>query len=259
MKFAMSENRAFAKMAPLENCVLLKSTDPEKCVPSKSARPVNCVPSKRASLENVAPRKSTSPQNRAPLKLACSQNVASRKSTSLKNRTSVTSIRLGDWTTLTADPGNQILPFATPSALHSEVDSSLLIATPRASRRPPLRKCSTSSAHSLSVRCARQCRPWMRTPPHLSHGCQAVTVGDSVESTGCDIQADQRGTHGGSTTVGDDPRISLQIKVYGASRDRTGDLLLAKQALSQLSYGPVGPSECRAQELEARSNTASIR
>jgi len=27
----------------------------------------------------------------------------------------------------------------------------------------------------------------------------------------------------------------------GANRDRTGDLLLAKQALSQLSYGPVGP------------------
>ncbi len=27
----------------------------------------------------------------------------------------------------------------------------------------------------------------------------------------------------------------------GASRDRTGDLLLAKQALSQLSYGPAGP------------------
>jgi hypothetical protein len=25
----------------------------------------------------------------------------------------------------------------------------------------------------------------------------------------------------------------------GASRDRTGDLLLAKQALSQLSYGPI--------------------
>jgi hypothetical protein len=25
---------------------------------------------------------------------------------------------------------------------------------------------------------------------------------------------------------------------HGASRDRTGDLLLAKQALSQLSYGP---------------------
>ena len=25
----------------------------------------------------------------------------------------------------------------------------------------------------------------------------------------------------------------------GASRNRTGDLLLAKQALSQLSYGPV--------------------
>jgi hypothetical protein len=30
----------------------------------------------------------------------------------------------------------------------------------------------------------------------------------------------------------------LQV-LYGASRDRTGDLLLAKQALSQLSYGPA--------------------
>jgi hypothetical protein len=31
----------------------------------------------------------------------------------------------------------------------------------------------------------------------------------------------------------------------GANRDRTGDLLLAKQALSQLSYGPVIPSTRR--------------
>jgi hypothetical protein len=31
---------------------------------------------------------------------------------------------------------------------------------------------------------------------------------------------------------------SLAKKAGGASRDRTGDLLLAKQALSQLSYGP---------------------
>jgi hypothetical protein len=31
----------------------------------------------------------------------------------------------------------------------------------------------------------------------------------------------------------------LLVFVSGASRDRTGDLLLAKQALSQLSYGPV--------------------
>jgi hypothetical protein len=28
----------------------------------------------------------------------------------------------------------------------------------------------------------------------------------------------------------------------GANRDRTGDLLLAKQALSQLSYGPAASS-----------------
>ena len=31
----------------------------------------------------------------------------------------------------------------------------------------------------------------------------------------------------------------LETETGGANRDRTGDLLLAKQALSQLSYGPV--------------------
>ena len=32
---------------------------------------------------------------------------------------------------------------------------------------------------------------------------------------------------------------AMAAKVGGARRDRTDDLLLAKQALSQLSYGPV--------------------
>ena len=33
--------------------------------------------------------------------------------------------------------------------------------------------------------------------------------------------------------------LGLELRVTGgANRDRTGDLLLAKQALSQLSYGP---------------------
>ncbi len=35
-------------------------------------------------------------------------------------------------------------------------------------------------------------------------------------------------------------RESAPDKVGGARRDRTDDLLLAKQALSQLSYGPAG-------------------
>ena len=38
--------------------------------------------------------------------------------------------------------------------------------------------------------------------------------------------------------------------VGGANRDRTGDLLLAKQALSQLSYSPV-----RDQESELRDQS----
>ena len=35
------------------------------------------------------------------------------------------------------------------------------------------------------------------------------------------------------------PKRPLAAKVGGARRDRTDDLLLAKQALSQLSYGPL--------------------
>ena len=36
----------------------------------------------------------------------------------------------------------------------------------------------------------------------------------------------------------DHTRLLGWLEAGGASRDRTGDLLLAKQALSQLSYGP---------------------
>ena|ERR1700741_502630 len=39
----------------------------------------------------------------------------------------------------------------------------------------------------------------------------------------------------------------------GARRDRTDDLLLAKQALSQLSYGPVPVSSSRQPSLAARA------
>ena len=35
-------------------------------------------------------------------------------------------------------------------------------------------------------------------------------------------------------------RFLQNLVTGGANRDRTGDLLLAKQALSQLSYGPEG-------------------
>ena len=49
---------------------------------------------------------------------------------------------------------------------------------------------------------------------------------------------------------------AVTFEVGGARRDRTDDLLLAKQALSQLSYGPVGrveplgPTEARSQKSE---------
>ena len=40
--------------------------------------------------------------------------------------------------------------------------------------------------------------------------------------------------------VGSPTEAALAAKAGGARRDRTDDLLLAKQALSQLSYGPAG-------------------
>ena len=48
----------------------------------------------------------------------------------------------------------------------------------------------------------------------------------------------------GHRAVGRACRWSAAGRAGGANRDRTGDLLLAKQALSQLSYGPVPVSLC---------------
>jgi hypothetical protein len=44
--------------------------------------------------------------------------------------------------------------------------------------------------------------------------------------------------------------LSSAISTGGARRDRTDDLLLAKQALSQLSYGPLQGSAIRNQPSE---------
>jgi hypothetical protein len=48
--------------------------------------------------------------------------------------------------------------------------------------------------------------------------------------------------------------------VGGARRDRTDDLLLAKQALSQLSYGPAGrsPPKARSQKPEIGSSISDL-
>ena len=45
-----------------------------------------------------------------------------------------------------------------------------------------------------------------------------------------------------------DPRSSLQPFSGGGRRDRTDDLMLAKHALSQLSYAPVPEDECSTRE-----------
>ena len=44
----------------------------------------------------------------------------------------------------------------------------------------------------------------------------------------------------------------------GASRDRTGDLLLAKQALSQLSYGPLTDQASSHQQSELSDGAHAV-
>ena len=48
------------------------------------------------------------------------------------------------------------------------------------------------------------------------------------------------------------PREAQRAKRGGARRDRTDDLMLAKHALSQLSYGPVPEDECFTSIVETR-------
>ncbi len=48
-----------------------------------------------------------------------------------------------------------------------------------------------------------------------------------------------------------------RLFLSGASRDRTGDLLLAKQALSQLSYGPARPSVGQSRLAQTASGVTS--
>ena|GEM_PF-2879502 len=45
---------------------------------------------------------------------------------------------------------------------------------------------------------------------------------------------------------------------FGADRDRTDGLLLAKQALSQLSYSPVNCIPCSAQFGRERARTSDL-
>jgi hypothetical protein len=55
---------------------------------------------------------------------------------------------------------------------------------------------------------------------------------------GCDMRSDV------SRTIYSRPLRRSSIPSGGARRDRTDDLMLAKHALSQLSYGPVPEDEC---------------
>ena len=55
------------------------------------------------------------------------------------------------------------------------------------------------------------------------------------------------------------PRVARRAKRGGARRDRTDDLMLAKHALSQLSYGPVFQTTAPVFALRATPGTFRLR
>ena len=55
-----------------------------------------------------------------------------------------------------------------------------------------------------------------------------------------------------------EPKLAQPAKAGGARRDRTDDLMLAKHALSQLSYGPVPEDECFMPAVERRMRSIKV-
>ena len=98
----------------------------------------------------------------------------------------------------------------------------------------------TLASHAKRSRCvavaaARAPRTWPARP-----GFRTLTA---MLQALCEVRREHtRGTHARTGGVVDRTDPGIGHRAHGASRDRTGDLLLAKQALSQLSYGPVGRS-----------------
>src|SRR5258708_3817401 len=79
----------------------------------------------------------------------------------------------------------------------------------------------------------------------------ALTIPDSDRSPLYDVRNPARASCEGRDMRSDVSRTMIKTPIRrssissgGARRDRTDDLMLAKHALSQLSYGPVPEDEC---------------
>ena len=53
-------------------------------------------------------------------------------------------------------------------------------------------------------------------------------------------------------------QCSAMLQKVGADQDRTGDLLLAKQALSQLSYSPTNESRLKTSSIVSRRRESAL-
>src|SRR3974390_1524732 len=79
-----------------------------------------------------------------------------------------------------------------------------------------------------------------------SNACETVYASRTIVV--CDGHARLRSSSFAAAafvSTGSPSRSSEGAKAGGARRDRTDDLLLAKQALSQLSYGPLFRARCQ--------------
>ena len=78
----------------------------------------------------------------------------------------------------------------------------------------------------------------------------ALQIPNSDRSSLYDVRYHARRYPSGQRVRSDVSRTTVEFSVIkpsgGARRDRTDDLMLAKHALSQLSYGPVPEDECSA-------------
>ena len=114
------------------------------------------------------------------------------------------------------------VPRHPPDALALTLDRSAIVPCPetRPAERPVK---SETQIHAISLECRILDSPVVRT------GEPAFTMSKSANAIAC-----------GRSCLIIFRRLSLSVipRNGGARRDRTDDLMLAKHALSQLSYGP---------------------
>ena len=109
--------------------------------------------------------------------------------------------------------------------------------------REPVATCGPCAGRQSSVRRGRTTSPDREAFVGASSPTNDSSRGQTFESCVAARELNFRSSVAGATEL---KRFSEFLR--GADRDRTGDLLTASQALSQLSYGPNGAAKLARQD-----------